>query len=434
MLIGETPIGDQPGIGDSFIVREKAYTMDEWIIFAGSEPIEDPPGTIRYSMNRLSDVLLKKTLISEPDFDVVIGRNAILATYSMDIGLLKALSSVDFDIILRPTYDATIPSTSVIDAIVWSYATMLDGVWRQMETMSNALKLEHAMGTDLDVAWGQIYDLPRTYGEDDTDYRDRLKTRTSIIKSSGTKESCETIIDSILGENITEITSRYPGTVDISFGTDENMRIAKSRKNLLDVLIPQMLAAGISYNLLLPILDYYMDTLMLGPLNVHINSDMMLCHEDTDFTYEMDFESIFITTLGINIDSVLMKIYERYLVINPIIQKPMDEDLSIDSIIKILKTKSLEAILSFKSTYNRYLNNDILIHKHDILKYYDMGLIEIGTKRRFLRIASEFVFQPISAIDIDIWIRLLQANLDTDILLKRGYPKKHGMTIELVGA
>jgi len=108
MLIGETPIGDQPGIGDSFIVREKAYTMNEWItsISIGS-------------MNRLSDVLLKKTLISEPDFDVVIGRNAILATYSMDIGLLKALSSADFDVILRPSYDATIPSTSVIDAIVW---------------------------------------------------------------------------------------------------------------------------------------------------------------------------------------------------------------------------------------------------------------------------------------------------------------------------
>jgi len=86
MLIGETPIGDQPGIGDSFIVREKAYTMDEWIIFAGSEPIDDPPNTIRYSMHRLNNILLKKTLISEPDFDVVIGRNAILATYSMDIG------------------------------------------------------------------------------------------------------------------------------------------------------------------------------------------------------------------------------------------------------------------------------------------------------------------------------------------------------------
>jgi hypothetical protein len=177
-----------------------------------------------------------------------------------------------------------------------------------------------------------------------------------------------------------------------------------------------------------------MDTLMLGPLNVHINSDMMLCHEDTDFTYEMDFESIFINTLGINVDSVLMKIYERELVINPIIQKPMDENLSIDSIIKILKTKSLEAILSFKSTYNKYLNNDILIHKHDILKSYDMDLIEITTKRRLLRISSEFVFQPISAVDIDIWIRLLQANFDADILLKRGYPKKYGMTIELVGA
>ena len=63
-----------------------------------------------------------------------------------------------------------------------------------------------------------------------------------------------------------------------------------------------------------------------------------------------------------------------------------------------------------------------------------MDFIGIATKRRFLRMSSEFVFQPISSFDIDVWIRLLQANLNTDILLKRGYPQKYGMTIELVGA
>ncbi len=374
MLIGETPIGDQPGIGDSFIVREKAYTMDEWIIFAGSEPIEDPPGTIRYSMNRLSDVLLKKTLISEPDFDVVIGRNAILATYSMDIGLLKALSSADFDVILRPSYDATIPSTSVIDAIVWSYATMLDGVWRQMETMSNALKLEHAMGTDLDVAWGQIYDLPRTYGEDDTDYRDRLKTRTSIIKSSGTKESCETIIDSILGENITEITSRYPGTVDISFGTDENMRIAKSRKNLLDVLIPQMLAAGISYNLLLPILDYYMDTLMLGPLNIYLNSDMMLCKEENNLYYIVDIMDRFQQNPGYDIDTAIANRFLEYFLIGSCVKKICNKSYVMNIINKKQNVKSfISNIINKKySVVTNYgINNYIKKYNVNNIYYID---------------------------------------------------------------
>jgi len=120
--------------------------------------------------------------------------------YKLDVSLLKALASTYFDIVLRPSYEATIPSTPVISALVWSYTEILDAVWRQMDTMSRALKLEHAQGTDLDNSWGLIYDLPRLVSEDDTEYRDRLKTRTRILKGSGTKENCESIIDSVLGE------------------------------------------------------------------------------------------------------------------------------------------------------------------------------------------------------------------------------------------
>jgi len=57
MLIGETPIGEPPGIGDSFVVRSCAYDMDLWVIFTGSEPLEG--GEIRYYLNRQYNTILK---------------------------------------------------------------------------------------------------------------------------------------------------------------------------------------------------------------------------------------------------------------------------------------------------------------------------------------------------------------------------------------
>jgi hypothetical protein len=255
MLIGEHPIGSRPGIGESYIVRTKAYTMDQWVMFTGSEPLGG--GGIQYHLNRNYGMGLLKSDSIDFDMDYVSAATDV-TTYSMSTGLKDTLRGILMSVSLVPAYELTIPSTSVMSALVWAWAETFDSVWRKMETMANALKIEHATDTYLDDAWGQIFDLPRIYQETDTAYRDRLKTRTTILTSSGTKSNCETIIDSILGMfGETTVTTRYPTSVQITFSSIDAMRIAKEKQDTLNYLIPQMVAAGISYSMYLPFIDYF---------------------------------------------------------------------------------------------------------------------------------------------------------------------------------
>ncbi len=261
MIIGEYPVGSPPGIGDSYIDRTVSYSIDEITTFTGVEAIE---GGFRYSLNRLSSIYLLKIIDNNYEAAYAASKVDVSSTYRLSIGILDPVRYYTFDCLLQPSYESTVPSTSVLDALVWSYADMFDAIWRQMETMSMALKLEYAIGSDLDDAWGQIFDLPRIVSEDDTSYRDRLKTRTIILNSSGTKSNCEIIIDSIIGSSSTTITTRYPSSVDITFSTEDAIRVAKEKASTLSILIPQMLAFGISYNMYLPLNDYYITSLMKG--------------------------------------------------------------------------------------------------------------------------------------------------------------------------
>jgi hypothetical protein len=284
MIIGEHPVGSPPGIGDSYLSQSISYYIDEITTFTGVEPIE---GGFRYSLNRLSGIYLLQTIGNNYEAVIAIGKLDVPSLYSMATGILNPIIHYSFDCSIRPSYESTIPSTSVIDALVWSYADMFDAIWRQMETMSNALKLEYALGSDLDDAWGQIFDLPRIVNEDDTSYRDRLKTRTIILNGSGTKLNCEIIINSIIGSESATLTTRYPASVDITFSTEDAIRIAKEKASTLAILLPQMLAHGVSYNLFLPLLDYYTTALMKGTNEIYYDSRFAIGYFDLEFTYGM---------------------------------------------------------------------------------------------------------------------------------------------------
>lgn len=435
MLIGETAIGELPGIGDSFSVVSKAYDMDMWLVFTGSEPLEDPPGAIRYSLYRNNYLSIVKTVNNPYDGLLAIGRNNLPKTFTIDTSILNALRSCDFDIILRPSYESTIPSTSVMDALVWSYAEILDMVWRQMDTMSTALKLEYAQGTDLDNAWGLIFDLPRIVNEDDTSYRDRLKTRTTILNSSGTKTNCETIINSVIGSDESNVDTQYPGNVIITFDTINAMRIAREKQSTLDILIPEMLADGISYSMMLPFMDCYFDIVMNGPIWLPYNNYISLLSRDLDTTYDVDLSSIFINTISLNSDIYLYSVINKQLLINAMINT--NKNKSVSTNIGLFKTITRPinyyAALKIFGIIN-ILNIDSIISKSDIEKYINIISTFQGTFDRLAYMDFSSTLQNILPINFDITTMLYSCVLDSDLLLERDFPKWIAASIILVGA
>jgi len=434
MLIGETPIGEPPGIGDSFVVRSCAYDMDLWVIFTGSEPLEG--GEIRYYLNRQYNTILKKSA-TIPYTNQVGVSNINSFAYKLDVGLLKALASAYFDIVLRPSYEATIPSTPVISALVWSYTEILDAVWRHMDTMSRALKLEHAQGTDLDNSWGLIYDLPRLVSEDDTEYRDRLKTRTRILKSSGTKENCESIIDSVLGEkNSSNVITQYPAHTKIIFNDDDHIRLAISKKSTLDILIPEMLAAGVSYDLLLPLLDYEMTALMNGPIWLPINVHCALEHKNNIEAYDC------------NIISVLVK-YNNDQIMSAYIQNYFEFSYLVSAELRCDFTKNYAAVIGLFGHILAPIPYFITMSKLKILKQYIMSsyirksdvtksftilqALRASGKRPY-RIETSIIFHNLASCDFDMISRLFAASADFSVATKRSFSKRSTMRIMLVGA
>ncbi|MDD3040733.1 hypothetical protein [Bacteroides sp.] len=435
MLIGETAIGEIPGIGDSFSVLSKSYAMDMWTIFAGSEPLEDPPGAIRYYNYRSYDILLKKLLTTSYNGLLAIARSDLSKNYQINTSLLKTLASADFDIILRPSRDSLIPSTSVIDAIVKSYAEILDAVWRQMETMTNALKLDYAWDEELDNAWGKIYDLPRISDEDDTSYRDRLKTRTNILNSSGTKANCESIIDNVIGEESTNVDPSWPANVKITFDTITAMRTAREKQNTLAILIPQMLAAGVSYDLMLPFIDLYFDIVMNGPIWLPYNNYLAIRHRNKDTTYECDLIEIFQNVCSTSDDITLQKYFQKTLLMGSLIRSYNNKNYSIyTGLFGTIVKNLLMDMITEKDDINVPYTTNGYVTKNDLEKSPTFDLISQITKRRIYHNDIMSVFHNSASIDFDIATRLYLASIDCDILNKQSFPKRSTMQITLVGA
>ncbi len=433
MLIGEHPVGSPPGVGDSYVENTKSYTMDQYVVFTGVEPL-DPEG-FRYSLNRNAGLYILAQLSKAFDMGYASSSADISKTYMMSTNLLNAQKGYLFDVILRPSYEATIASTSVINALIWSYAEMFDAVWRQMDTMSTALKLESAQGSDLDDAWGAIYDLPRIYLEDDTSYRDRLKTRTIILNSSGTIANCEAILDSVIGSTSSVITTRYPAAVDITFTTIDAMRVAREKASTLAIIIPEMLASGISYNLFLPFIDYTCDIVMNGPLYLPYNVYLAIKKRNTEKTFEMSYTQNIQTHLNYDMDNLVSDTHIKSMIVGSMFQKYFAESYSMDNVLFKIITKTWQKdIIVKKNAIPKPLTMKSYFQKFNVEKSFGIDQVSKSTKIRRLSLGLNNVFQKMATLDQDIIIRLFAATFNMDILTERVFPKRYGMTIELVGA
>ena len=433
MLIGVTTIGDIPGIGDSYTEQTISYTMDQWTIFAGSEPIEG--GKIRYTKGRSAGLNIQKTVPKAYQMGYAISTNNVFTHYWMDVGLKDTLRSIETSLSLVPSYESTIPSTSVLNALVWTWAETFDAVWRTMDTMATALKIDSATGTYLDEAWGQIYDMPRIYLETDSTYRDRLKSRTSILMSSGTIANCEAIIDSIVGEIATNVTTQYPASVIVTFDTIEAMRKATAKKTLLESLIPNMLAAGITYKMFMPYADYNMDTYMKGPLTLSCAIAAALNHHNEDTTYLMDIINNIQTHLAYDNDTLLMMSHIVSLAIKPHLANGNTKTfLNKVGLFGTIRKATDFNTLNKKFAIVSSIIMDSYFQKYNVEKSFNIDMINQATKKRMYGNSITSVLQHLKTTDQDIVIRLYGKSFDIDLCNQRTFPKRQGMVITLVGA
>ena len=259
MIIGDTAVGRQAGIGASYTVATKTYSLSMLLNAQtgggyggwgmGFSSIYSP--TAAYTFDLLS--------LAHPTASLPVSARFLHPIVDL---------AMDFRAILSPL--GRIPTDSIVNTLFWSWATVLDQSYRRILQATQATSLPSAETTDLDNI-GQIYHLPRLLNETDDHYRLRLVTQTSVLIGCGTKANAEAVINQIVSGTGTEITTGPPATVRISFTDHDSAMAAITLQTTITNVLPNLFAAGIAYTLYIPIAPYLADIVIIGTANLPYN-------------------------------------------------------------------------------------------------------------------------------------------------------------------
>jgi len=311
-------------VNDVVLTTRKAQTYSGNIRLWGSGLV-----TIRESirLRQTSEVWMYSRMSIRDKYDRVLSADVALSkkmdnTYSADIAFIKyTLHRYSASIrLVAPSarYGASIRlvhpklgDIPVLDSIFKSYVTQIDLVKRHNFLMYLSNNIDYAVGEELDRKWGAVYPLPRYTGESDDAYRKRLKAYSSIQTGSGSKSTCERVLDIIAGEiGSSRVETHDPGSVRIHWNTPEAVRIVRQNMDIINDVVPRMLAAGINWDMVFEFADYFMRVCMRIERNYEWNSDMMLAKFDNICEYPLNVLTSTRFDLAEGNDIVLSKMFQ----------------------------------------------------------------------------------------------------------------------------
>lgn len=181
------------------------------------------------------------------------------------------------DIVLAPVTDNSPRQNHIITPQLIAIANQLAYVMDLNYKMGLLKRIEFVTGNDLDEIWGQVYGQRRRYGEGDDEYRKRLQVYLLQVAGSGTKAAIEEII-SIICEfpNSCRVDTYWPGYCRI-YITNAYARLkARDRLDLINLVLPNTIAAGVDYRLYIPYVDLSADIVLCGPAYTNLMADEAL--------------------------------------------------------------------------------------------------------------------------------------------------------------
>src|SRR5574343_252633 len=166
MFIGSVGVGSGLGIGESYVVTTKTYTLDVLMSL---------PANGYYA----ADVQIQKTCTNTYTMDEVLQKNPVIGV-PFSAYFLRTLLSYGMTTRFITDYRNRVPTDSIINTLYWSWATVLDQSYRDIVNATHSMNVARADTTDLDTI-GEVYHLRRLVNETDDFYRKRLTTQTSVL-------------------------------------------------------------------------------------------------------------------------------------------------------------------------------------------------------------------------------------------------------------
>jgi hypothetical protein len=180
-------------------------------------------------------------------------------------------------IVLAPLTDDSPRKNHIITPRLIALANQFSYVLDLNYKMGLLRRIEFATGHDLDDVWGRIYEVRRRYAETDDEYRKRLQVYLLQVAGSGTKAAVEEII-SIICEwpNSCRVDTYWPGYCRVYITNAYARQKARDRQALIDLVLPNTLAAGVDYRFYIPYVDIPADIVLQGPELCELPADIAL--------------------------------------------------------------------------------------------------------------------------------------------------------------
>jgi len=346
-----------------------------------------------------TSVLLKQ--VYETSFDIdstLLGR--FWAQYKMGISLTYNAAAYGMTLRLVRPYG---PNDTVINTLYHSWIDQLNKVSMRMDNMVLANRIEYARNVELDNRWGKVLDLPRLIDESDDHYRKRLQAATKILTGCGTKANCEEVLSFLVDHpDSANIVQGKPGKVRIYWTTDEACRRGKELDDLVNRLVPKMLAAGIEYTIYHPFIDYQMGLALIGPIFAHYDMDMLLKKLNLDSSWTMRTRIVLQQASDYEMDLLQKKITDKPYYANLTLLASPDKPYQMDLL--LLKSQGMDFEIDMLLRKLRSLNYDIsmVLQKRNISKAYAMDLLAKKTRRLFYSVNSTLKAVQSAGYGIDI--------------------------------
>ncbi|MGB5101047.1 MAG: hypothetical protein WBN94_10685 [Methanothrix sp.] len=315
------------------------------------------------------------------EMDAIVG-DAHTTQYLLDSSILdyNLFASYMLDVVLVLGRNDPRFQESIINAIVWSYGQELERLSESISLMGLRLSLQNAVSDDLDLYWAKILGLKRRYNETTEDFRVRLAARLAIMKSSGTKPECESILDHILGmRGAARLETYWPGEVRLCWNSYTAMRRAQEQYAAVKGAMDDMIAAGVSWSTAFPWISYLLDTNINGKKNFPYLMDAGVTGSKYSL-YLLNVDIFERNAATVDLDAYLEEGHtissrmDALLTINPAKLQQLDALVEIGH----SATYQNDAIALERRSKSEYV--DAVLEKN-LPRYYNIDLITEGARR-----------------------------------------------------
>jgi len=349
------------------------------------------------------DVLVQKTVSKSYGMGMKLnpsGLSTKTKTYIMD-SLLAKKSIVSYRMSLAPLFKKkkdynmglrivlldVIPRAKVIDVLQDSWIIQYNKLLQTIEASRYGLTLDGASSYDLDRKFGRAFNLPRDPGENDTNYRERIKAYTSSIVGCGTKPVLLSLLNAVtLGENAR--IDVYPGLIRVYFDNDFQCSQAVVKRDAIEKILNTAVAAGVQWMLYFPYKHYQMD-LLLKKLDITktYSMDSLVQKRGLSGSFSMDLELVFQMIKSYHMDTFILKTCSRAFTLDTLLQKRgATQSFDLKMLLKAIKGAPYDMDTLIKKTCKSSFTADTMVLK-TLVKGYALDTLVKNTEYKFYNLA-----------------------------------------------